>query len=68
MTTSKVKWLDEYRHMCSEQMNSWDMRLTRTFKIKNTCEKCFCEIYDMDRQDFRDKMEDFWGIRPCQGL
>lgn len=49
-------------------MNSWDKRLTNTFKIENTCENCFCKIYDMDKDSFRNAMEDFWGIRPCQGI
>lgn len=64
----KVKWLDEYCHKCGGQMNSWDKRLTKTFKVRNTCEKCFCKIYDMDKEAFRGTMENFWGIRPCQGI
>lgn len=64
----KVKWLDEKCHKCGSQMNSWDMRLTKTFKVFNTCESCFCEIYDMDKESFRDKMENFFGMAPCQGL
>lgn len=66
--TNKVKWLDENCHKCGAQMNSWDARLTKTFKVRNTCEKCFCDIYDMDQDQFRSTMEDFWGIRPCQGI
>jgi hypothetical protein len=64
----KVKWLDEYCHRCGEQMNSWDMRLTKTFKVRNTCESCFCRIYDMERDDFRTSMENFFDMRPCQGI
>lgn len=64
----KVKWLNEYCYKCNKQMNSWDMRLTKTFNVKNICEKCFCKIYDMDIEVFRDKMEDFFGMRPCQGI
>lgn len=55
-------------HKCGNKMNSWDIRLTKTFKAKNTCEYCFCEIYDMNKDGFRDQMEDFFGMRPCQGL
>lgn len=55
-------------HQCRERMNSWDIRLTKTFKTVNTCESCFCDIYDMDRDRFRDQMEEFYGMRPCQGL
>lgn len=65
---AKVRWVDENCHKCGGQMNSWDMRLTKTFKVKNTCEQCFCNIYDMDQDSFRNKMEDFFGIRPCQGI
>ena len=36
----KVKWLNENCHKCGGQMNSWDKRLTKTFKVRNTCEKC----------------------------
>lgn len=64
----KVKWLNENCSGCGGQMNSWDKRLTKTFKVKNTCENCFCQIYDLDREVFRRKMEDFFGIRPCQGI
>lgn len=49
-------------------MNSWDKRLTNTFKVRNTCERCFCNIYDMDTDAFRKQMEDFFDMRPCQGL
>lgn len=66
--SKKVHWIDEYCHKCKGRMNSWDMRLTKTFKVHNTCEKCFCEIYDMDQESFRSQMEDFFGIRPCQGI
>lgn len=63
-----VKWLDEECETCGEQMNSWDKRLSKTFKVKNTCEKCFCSIYDLEKMSFRKRMEDFFGIRPCQGI
>lgn len=49
-------------------MNSWDKRLTNTFKVIDTCEHCFCDIYDMDADSFRKQMENFFGMRPCQGL
>ena len=53
---------------CGSKMNSWDIRLTKTFKTVNTCESCFCNIYDMDRDAFRNQMKDFFGMRPCPGL
>ena len=64
----KVKWLEEKCHKCGERMNSWDMRLTRTFKVKYTCEACFCKVYDLDKDSFRQTMENFFDIRPCQGI
>ena len=64
----QVKWLDEYCEDCGRQMNSWDKRLSKTFKVRNTCEECFCRIYDTDKNYFRSKMERYWGLRPCQGI
>lgn len=60
--------MDEICHKCNELMNSWDKRLTKTFKVYNTCEKCFCKIYDMDQDVFRNRMEDFFDMRPCKGI
>lgn len=67
-TDPKVKLLDECCHKCGSRMNSWDRRLTNTFKVVDTCERCFCSIYDMDKDAFRKQMEDFFDMRPCQGL
>jgi len=53
---------------CGRQMNTWDMRLTKTFKVYNTCEDCFCQIYDMSKDAFRARMEDYLGLRPCKGI
>ena len=64
----KIRWLDENCSSCGGQMNSWDMKLTKTFRVRNTCEQCFCEIYDLSEYSFRKTMEDYFGIRPCQGL
>ncbi len=58
----------EYCSKCRKKMNSWDKRLTKTFKVRNHCENCFCDIYDMDQEAFRKEMENFFGMRPCQGL
>ena len=64
----KLKWLDETCTTCGHQMNSWDMRLTKCFKVRHTCEACFCEIYDLSEDAFRKTMEDYFGLRPCQGI
>lgn len=52
-------------HKCGGKMNSWDVKLSKAFKTYDTCEKCFCEIYDMDKDDFRARMSRYFGIRPC---
>lgn len=49
-------------------MNTWDMKLTKTFKTYNICEACFCKIYDMEKDAFRDTMENYYGLRPCKGI
>ena len=37
----KIKWLDEYCNSCSEQLNTWDKRLSNTLAYKYpVCEKC----------------------------
>ena len=65
----KVRWLDKSCNKCGEQLNSWDVRLSKTLAYKNpVCEKCIAEEYDMDVEALRDKMENFFGMRPCVGL
>lgn len=65
----KVKWLDKYCNVCGEQLNSWDSRLSKTLAYKiPVCEKCIAKEYDMDVNALRDRMEDFFGMRPCQGI
>ena len=65
----KVKWLDEDCHICSQRLNSWDARISKTLLYKNkTCEKCIADEYDMDVEALRTRMEDYFDIRPCQGL
>ena len=55
-------------HKGGKKMNTWDARLTKTFKTFDTCEQCFCDIYDMDKGAFRNRMEDYFGMRPCKGM
>lgn len=66
---AKVKLLDEECNICSEQLNSWDARLSKTLAYKiPVCEKCIAKEYDMDVDALRTRMEDFYGMRPCQGI
>ncbi|MDE6518133.1 MAG: hypothetical protein K2L18_09865 [Acetatifactor sp.] len=65
----KVRWLDKNCNICHEQLNSWDSRLSKTLAYRiPVCEKCIAKEYDMDVDALRDRMEDFFGMRPCQGL
>lgn len=66
---TKIKWLDINCNICKKQLNSWDVRLSKTLAYKNpVCEKCIAQEYDMDIEALRSRMEDFFGMRPCQGL
>ena len=66
---AKVKWLDEDCHICEQRLNSWDARISKTLLYRNkTCEKCIAKEYDMDVEALRTRMEDYFDIRPCQGL
>lgn len=64
-----VKWFDEYCNICDQQLNSWDKRLSKTLAYKSAvCESCIAKEYDMEKEALRSRMEDYFGIRPCQGL
>jgi len=65
----KIKWLDEKCNICGQQLNSWDKRLSKALTYKNTvCEKCIAKEYDMNVDALRSRMEDFFGLRPCEGI
>lgn len=66
---AQLKWLDEYCHVCGEQLNSWDSRCSKALKYKNlTCEKCIAKEYDMEVDTLRGRLEHFFGMRPCIGI
>jgi hypothetical protein len=65
----RVKWLDKNCNSCGAQLNSWDARLSKALAYKyQVCEKCIAKEYDMEVDALRNKMEDFFGMRPCQGI
>lgn len=65
----KVRWLDEYCHACGAQLNSWDKRISTALKYRHAvCEKCVAKEYGKEREELRAVMEDFFGMRPCQGI
>ena len=65
----KVRWLDQDCNKCGRQLNSWDARLSKTLAYKYPCcESCIAGEYDMSAERLRDRMEDYFGMCPCQGL
>ena len=41
----------------------------KTLAYKNpVCEDCIAKEYGMERERLRARMEDFFGLRPCQGI
>lgn len=66
---NKVKWLEETCNNCGSQINSWDKRISKTLAYRYpNCEKCIAEEYDMSVEALRDRMERFFGMRPCMGI
>jgi hypothetical protein len=65
----KVRWLDQDCNKCGKQLNSWDARLSKTLAYRYPCcESCIAGEYGMSAEGLRDRMEDYFGMRPCQGL
>ena len=66
---AKLKWLDECCNKCGNQLNSWDARLSKALAYRfSCCESCIAVKYDMTADELRDRMEDYFGIRPCLGI
>lgn len=66
---AKVKWLGRPCHTCGAELNSWDERICKALGYKHTiCEKCVAKEYGYTVEEIRDTLEDFFGMRPCQGL
>lgn len=66
---TKVRWLDAHCHACGRQLNSWDERVCKALGYKHMiCEECVAKEYGKDVEEVRDIMEDFFGMRPCQGI
>ena len=65
----RAKWLDEDCNICESQLNSWDARLSKALAYKiPLCEKCIAKEYDMEPEALRDRMENYFGMRPCVGI
>lgn len=69
MDNSKGKWLDGTCPVCDGKINSWDQRCSKALGYNTIhCEKCICQEYDREVEDFRDYMEGYFGMRPCRGI
>ena len=67
--SEKVKWLDQNCNICGKQLNSWDAKCSKTLAYQNsTCEHCIAKEYDIEVESLRSRLEDFFGMRPCQGV
>lgn len=65
----RLRWLDESCHVCGRQLNSWDARCTKALGYRHkTCEMCIAKEYGRTKEEFRETLEDFFGMRPCQGI
>lgn len=66
---SSKKGEDSDCNACGRQLTSWDRRLSKSLGYRYpVCEACIAREYDMDVEVLRDRMEEFYGMRPCQGL
>lgn len=65
----KIKWLNENCNSCGKQINSWDKRISKALVYRYPCcEACIAKEYDMDIDALRNRMEHYFGIRPCLGI
>ncbi len=66
----KVKWLGVGCPNCGTQLNSWDVKVSKAlgYKKYQVCEGCICKEYDVTKDELRDQMEDYFGMRPCKGI
>lgn len=67
--SDKVRMIDEYCCMCGKQLNTWDRKSYKAFKMKPVCENCISkECFDISVDEFRNVMQEYFGLRPCKGI
>lgn len=63
------KHTGEYCHSCDKELTSWDIRCSKALGYKHeVCEHCIAKEYDKTIDELRDTLEEYFGMRPCQGL
>lgn len=56
-------------NLCGETLNSWDLRCSKALGYKNPiCEICIAKEYGKTKEELREIMEEFFGLRPCLGI
>lgn len=63
------KLIDKNCNVCDKQLNTWDAKVSKILAYKiPVCEKCIAKEYDMDTDELRARIENFFGERPCMGI
>lgn len=64
-----VKHTGRYCHNCGIELTSWDLRCSKALAYKHpVCEKCIADEYEKTIEEVRDIFEQYFDMRPCQGL
>lgn len=65
-----IRWLEDYCHYCGNQLNSWDVRVSKAlgYLKYHCCEKCIAKEYGRTLPELRGVMEEYFGMRPCKGI
>lgn len=52
---------------CDRELTRWDIQVSKTLAYKYpVCKYCMADEYDMKVEALEERMEHFYGIRPCQ--
>lgn len=63
------KQTGKYCEICGKEMTTWDIRCSKALGYKHPLdEECIAKEYEISVDELRDKLEDYFGMRPCMGL
>lgn len=69
MNLEGKKHTGKYCNVCEIELTSWDLRCSKALAYKYPiCEGCISKEYEKTEDELREIMEDYFGMRPCQGL
>ena len=64
-----IKHTGRFCNICNSELTSWDLRCSKALGyVRPICEACMAKEYDKTVDELRDTLENFFGMRPCQGL